>query len=399
MKSMRKVFKKLDENRNIILLILISIFFASFMFSVSTLTFEVKGLNKCLKVFRYCIYTLFIIDFIIDFIKKERKLNLVLTLTFIPAFFTVLFAGNYDILFLWILMCVFSKFEFKQALKFAFYGMIISFITVILLCVFKLIPDWTYLRHDGKVRHSLGFNYPTPLSTIFMFIILIYSYINNFKFPIWKILIEMLATCLIFYYSDSRTGFLLTMIIIVVTLFLNLPFKKLNLDKGMQNKAVKSILMLLPVISCVVFLLCVYFYSKEISFFNKLNDLLSGRLYYSWQGFEEHNVTLFGEKIKWFGWGGFGYKEVENFKYNYIDNSYLNIMFNYGIVNLLLSIIAYVYMIKKSIDKKDYYLIFVIMICLINAMIEPYLIYYNFNLFIFVVAQCFFKKTNKKEIK
>ena len=92
-----------------------------------------------------------------------------------------------------------------------------------------------------------------------------------------------------------------------------------------------------------------------------------------------HVISLFGKDIEWIG---FNMEETLRGTYNYVDCSYVKILLDHGILFLGIVLLAYAYMLKKSIQKKQYYYTWILMIIMIFCITEPRLFDITFNPFI-----------------
>ena len=67
--------------------------------------------------------------------------------------------------------------------------------------------------------------------------------------------------------------------------------------------------------------------------------------------------------------------------YNYVDSSYLQFMFRYGIVFTVSSIIVFTYLTIKRLKLNDYRFIAVIIMLAFNSMIEDRLLDISINVY------------------
>ena len=142
----------------------------------------------------------------------------------------------------------------------------------------------------------------------------------------------------------------------------------------------------------------VFSYSKGSEIGIKANNIMSGRLKYTKQAIEEYGINLFGKDIEWKGWGGYGYIEKEIFKYNYVDIAYFKILFDKGLIFLLLYIIGYTSYMRKITNSNEKILVFINIIILIWGMIEPSILELAKNPFLILQAIYFFQLGNNIEL-
>ena len=158
-----------------------------------------------------------------------------------------------------------------------------------------------------------------------------------------------------------------------------------------------------PVVLLIIFNSLTYAYSKNYNNIDKVDKLLSGRLELTAKAYEEYGVPIFGKDIKWHGWGGYGYvnlEEMDEFEYNFVDSSYAKIIFDYGIIYMILVIFAYQYMLRKNFNEKNYWAVASLLFVLIWSFIEPYIINLGRNpLILLLIPTLEIKTINFKNTK
>ena len=335
-----------------------------------------------LRICRYIAYIVFCLNIIFDTFVDGKKPTILAIIFFVVSFLVFIISKNKVLLILFVVLYSLSNFsDLDEIAKKSFWTMVVTFFAIILLTALKVIPNWIYGENSVRVRYSLGFVYPTITLTFFMFVILLRSYVKKLKLSYIEIILYLLISGILFYYTDSRTGFILILFILIANL-INIFFVK-NKDRKINN-VVKWILILLPIFAIIIYGLLTYFYYLDFGFAIKVNDWLSGRLHLTVKAFNEFPITLFGYPLKLNGWGGYSYiiPVVENYDYNYLDNDFCSILFTDGIIALALVVFVYSLMSYKAIKEKNIAFLFCYVIILINASIEPNLLNYGINIFV-----------------
>ena len=356
---------------------------------------------RLLEILRYILFGIFCIDFIIDLIKKKRRLNFLIIISLVISICSIIAVKNIDILLLVMVLVEMGKFKFDDVIKVVYYFVLILYFIIVLGSVLGFIPNLIYNRDEETYRYSLGFIYPTITSTLFMFILLMKYYLKKFDVSVENLLCDTILIGIIYYLTKSRTGFVLSLIIIIFAVLLKISYlKKININKIIQNKYVKGFLISIPILIFVGWFILVVMYANGPNFAETINNFLSGRLYYTLEAFKKYKVLPFGLNINMSGWGGYGYYvEVENFEYFFLDNSYSLILFTKGSVILLAAILLFTYVIYKAIKDKNYIILFILFIVLLNSIVEPYLIEVSINVFLIYTSSVFYKKSKYYFIK
>ena len=118
----------------------------------------------------------------------------------------------------------------------------------------------------------------------------------------------------------------------------------------------------------------------------KANSFLNGRLRLGHEGLDKYGITLFGQPIKWVGNGLQVLLHGYTGEYNYVDSSYLQILYQYGCLFLILVLFAFSAMIYMSVKMEKYYLTWILLIIVLYCITEPRLINLAYNPFILLCA-------------
>ena len=118
-----------------------------------------------------------------------------------------------------------------------------------------------------------------------------------------------------------------------------------------------------------------------------VDTFISNRLSMGPNALSINSLTLFGQKIQWYGFGGVGYTVDELAgEYNYVDCSYVKILLDNGIVMLILAIGGYMLVAKEKLKAGDRYFCIALLFANIYAMIEPRYIETGFNPFVWCLS-------------
>ena len=254
------------------------------------------------------------------------------------------------------------------------------------LSLLKVLPDWIYYR--GKIaRHSLGFIYATDAIGIYLIIILMYFYIKKSKARIEEIILLETINVFLYKMTDGRLSFILITLLLAGLLLSKLKILKNLFKRRISQKIIKITCYILPVVLFISFNLLTYLYSCNNSFAKQVNEILSDRLKYTSEAYENYGIPIFGKNIKWNGWGGYGHtntEEIKDFKYNFVDSSYAKMIFDNGIIFTVIVIMAYTVTLLRNHNKKNYWLVIAVFFVLIWGVVEQYL--FNIGRNIYVLA-------------
>ena len=245
---------------------------------------------------------------------------------------------------------------------------------VFLLSLVGMVPNLQYNR-AGVIRNSFGFIYPTDFASHCFYLFLAISYLLKDKFIWTRSLFGVLLSAFIIKYCDARLNAL--SILLATVIFIYFYYSK--------EKKLK-IFALLPY-SAVVFASTVTYLSYKFSWSNpflvSVNKLITGRLALGRNAFDTFGVHLFGTRnVQFIGSGG---KTESVIGYNYVDSSYVQMLFTYGIVPVVLLIIIYVVASRKQYKDGQYLLVAILSLIAFNCMIEAFWFVPTYNIFMFLL--------------
>lgn len=172
------------------------------------------------------------------------------------------------------------------------------------------------------LRYSLGFIVWTYPSYCAFAITCAICFISENKFTLIKFIGLLLLNIIIYLATDTRTGFGLSLVVLLVW-SINTKWRPKVFGKVLFCKALLSIFTLLALLTVVLGLS----YQPNIPIWESLNHVASGRIGYMAEALATVPLTPFGQNIDWMN-------EV-----SIIDSSYMRIGFDYGWVGLVVLLI------------------------------------------------------------
>ena len=247
-------------------------------------------------------------------------------------------------------------------------------VAVFLLSLVGIVPNLQYNR-AGVIRNSFGFIYPTDFASHCFYLFLAISYLLKDKFIWTRSLFGVLLSAFIIKYCDARLNALSILLATVIFIYF-------YYSNGKKLK----IFALLPY-SAVVFASTVTYLSYKFSWSNpflvSVNKLITGRLALGRNAFDTFGVHLFGTRnVQFIGSGG---KTESVIGYNYVDSSYVQMLFTYGIVPVVLLLIIYVVASRKQYKDGQYLLVAILSLIAFNCMIEAFWFVPTYNIFMFLL--------------
>ena len=328
-----------------------------------------------------------ILDFIIIFLlllkiflydKDDGKFKALIFISFSSVVLSMFFLSTSTVNPL--AMCMYILFiaaarnvDFKKLCLAVFVSsmIVISFVTC--MSQFGRIPDLIYFYHTA--RHSFGFIYPTDYAAHWLFAFLAYFYFRDGIFKWYDLAVIVISALFLMFFCEAKTSFAMIILLIILSLLFRTKWIYRSFDK------MKKLFIASPLI---------------MALFSILSTLIFGS-YLTSKGFEAensiiHRLTTGMKMISRYGFhirgnyvieNGFGGSTGTVTDYTFIDNSYVKVALNYGVVMLAVILAYLTFLIIRSIGKKDHALLAVTVIVLIDCVLEHHLIDFSYNIFFF----------------
>lgn len=383
--------KKYFLRSELIFIFAITLYMVAKTIELSTIFYEVPAMPSIMKILRYLSYLIVFVKLLYDSKYTENEIIKILFIIVLLGVISIHVGNN-------ILFCSFffiiaaRNMSINQLIKIIFWIQVILTISMAVLSQLGFVSDWTY-HLEGRNRHSLGYLYPSYISSIFFYVILAYLLIRRNRLKLVEVVIIEFLNGIIFYLTDSKTSFFLTAIILIVFWFVK--FYKKELKKNFYS--IILYVVSIPVIAIVSIITC-FLYSEENKVLLFINSFINNRLIMGHNALFDHGLSLFGEQIQWIGYGGLGYLNSSlQGEYNYVDCSYVKVLLDYGIIFFVLMIFGYALVSVRAINNKDRYLCLCIIFMCAYSIIEPRIIEFGFNPFVLTLSALFGKNMREED--
>ena len=327
-----------------------------------------------LKALRYACYLFCCFKILITTYRQNQLLSILVTMCVCAL---VALNAEKQIL-LWFLFIWASKgVDRKLLIKFVMMLQLFWLLLVMSLSLLGIIENYSRFT-GGRTRYFLGFGWTTTAPILFLFIVWQYLYLKKGNIKLCRSVIILLFATVLYLYTRTRMAYFMLVCSIVIFQIFRLPVAK-SIYKNFWKWHGSRLIVIMPWVCAIVSCVLVFFYSKGFPIMEQIDALLSNRLEMGYEGFKNFGITLFGQDIEWVG---FSILELQG-KYNFVDNSYLNILYNYGAVLLLVILIAYSVILYKAYVKKNMSLVIVVTFICVFSITEPRLLNLMYNPFIF----------------
>lgn len=313
----------------------------------------------------------------IDLLKKKIKINFFIIILGIYSIINLIITKHTFFLGFLAFYLAFINLDYKKTVFKLNISIIITSLLIIILAITGIILNDTTTRDTEDLRYLLGFKTSTLPCSILLFTLInfIIVYQNKLKLPFF--ISYILFGFLLYIVTDTKTGFLLVILVsIIYILSVNTKLSK-YIPKFMNAKTTKIIIYLIPILVFIfeIALVGIYYLGNDLS--SQLNKILSTRLSNTRYLIDNYSFSFFGKKLP---------TTLDDGFYIGSDMCYFNYLLNYGIIALLITYYIEYKILYNGYKKKDYLLIFLLIIIILDGFTEPYLLDYKYHFISFYLA-------------
>lgn len=233
---------------------------------------------------------------------------------------------------------------------------------------------WTELK---GMRYSLGSIYPTDYAAHLFYFVLAGTCMNNRRIHIWDVIISIACSLFVYRICGAYTSALCLMFY-GIGLLIVILFQRFDSNQKIF-RPMAEVGKFLPIFVAGVSIIISYLYMLGMDKMDKWNEILSSRIQYNAMAIEKYGYTIWGQMIPEIGNG----RSVEiRADYFFIDNSYMRILLEYGIVIFIIVLVATVVIQKKAIKNGRITLVLAFAVMAIHCFMEHHLLEFAYNPFL-----------------
>ncbi len=334
--------------------------------------------TNAIQYIRYFCYLLFVIKILIDAYDKKTIWKIIIVVVLVAVTAVQMSEGTY--LFYLLMIIAAKDVNCRKIIKCVCFVQAAALLVFVFGSQFGLVENFLSIQSGGRYRYALGFLYTTFAPTIYAFVMMAYLYLRRERMRIYEFVILEAINYWLFVMTDSRVCFYLSSAMLVYVFFMRY-FWQNRKERIRKNRW----LILTPAAACVGSIVLQVFYNPEKEGWVSLNTFFNGRLSLGHAALEQYPITLFGQQISWVGHA----EGTRAAQYNYVDNAYLKVLLDGGIVFLILIIAAYTYMMYLAVKANDFYLQTVLLFVVVFCITEARLVQPAFNPFLILAALAF----------
>lgn len=313
---------------------------------------------------------------IIIFDNESNLYKLTIVLLLIILFAAGKNSFDYNFYYYAFLIFAAKNIEFRKILKYYIIVLASGIIVTTIFALIHVIPAIVITRSNSSaLRLALGSVYPSDLAARIFHLMVGYAVLKKFKLTLPEYLSVIAITITTYIVTDTKLDLILMILLIICLSF----YKYIVILMSMIKPYIFNLLILGFI---AINILLAYFYNPKISILNKLNSALTGRLDLANRGFNDYNVTLYGQYVYQNGWGGIHKKIIDYF---YIDSSLVRVLLMQGLIVYIILICLMLRDMKIFVKNKQFSLAIALFFIIASSAIDQHLIEITFN-FVFLAS-------------
>lgn len=325
--------------------------------------------------------------FKINYIRNISLKNLIgVILVFSSLLLSIYFSQSSSLRYLMFLIFLAFHIELRYIVK---TFLIIKLPIVVLLISLSLsgvIENFEFIDKNRGARYAFGAIYATDFAASIFYLQMAYYYLRK-NINILEVLVSSVITYLVYIYTGARVSVILMTLAIIIFYLAGTRFSWI-VKSIFKNKIMSFIFVIGFAISTILS----YTYSYTDKTMILLDEFLSGRLRLGNLAFNNYDIKLFGQKIILQGNGWTQHEWDSSIGYNFIDASYLQWLFIYGIAVTVILLVLLVLVYKKGVEVNNLPLIMILSLIAISGVIDHHLLNLGMNPFIFALAIIIFNR-------
>ena len=347
---------------------------------------DIAGLHGVFVLMRLSSYGMILVKLAWDLFSRKYSIRELLIYAAVGILLVLVayFSGKKDYLIYWAFIVAGHDVDYRVIIKAALGVHLLALVLTIGGSLIGVIPNNINIRSDGTVREGLGFLFGGLIAHFVFYTVLLWIYCRK-EVGTWiEFLLMLLLQCWVFSKTDTKAPFAFGIAALLGAAVLKLAQRQ-GLNKQIEKAAGYASWLIIPVSVCGILLLT-YFYDPSVSFFHKLNSLLTDRLRYGHDAWMQYGIPLFGQRISW---------SVEKSSYNYVDSSYIHILLNYGVLMLGSVCVGFHCLCRKAAKNKSVFLLLCLAFVALHSMFDDQLLWLGSNGFL-LCCSCFLSPSAKE---
>ena len=332
-----------------------------------------------LKLMRYAAYGLCILN-----LMSLCRINVFSIVAGIALFVSAVYASftgpQKAPLLYFVLLVTGIQTNFRKCVKIFFVIQLTTFILYVTLAQLG-ISGADVIDDAGRKRCFMGYGWVNRASYSWLFICLEILYLKKGRLNPALGLVLSAVNSFIFY--RTRTVFSMSMTFGIIGCgVLHYCWRKLNKKRRRNYQMIYRLSAIFFVVTIIIGLILPLVYSPANPVLYHINKMVTGRLSLAQDALGKYGLHLGGNKLQWVGSSTLMFGLTNENEYFYVDNGFLQMALESGLLFTFLIIFLYISSIKIACVMENMTIVVVLEILGILFVFEPYVIDFAFNPFV-----------------
>lgn len=260
---------------------------------------------------------------------------------------------------------------------------------VILSSLMGVIKNY-YGWSGGRMRYFLGFRYALYPASYLFFTTCAIVYIKGNRLTLPQTIAIIACDVVIFHFTQSRMSFLLSLLVSLLAFVYasrqrRYPEQTVHQMSPRMTMLCSSIFFIAALASFTLVFL--YTPSNQLMIALDHSNFLGGRLAISHEAISVHKIGLLGREMHFSGAAlGVDGVMLTHEHYDYIDNFYIKIALNYGLVFLLLFLMLQTKLLRNACQEGNHILVVVLIAIALHCILDNAALHLYYNPFLFLMG-------------
>ena len=286
-------------------------------------------------------------------------------------------------IFYFVLIATAVKTDFRKIVKIFLFIQATTFVIYLSLALLGIMGSGEVVE-VGRIRSYLGYGWVNRASYNLLFMSLELLYLR--KRALDPVLAIILSAVNWFVYVKTHTVFSMAITFMIIAYgtiyyFYSKSDRKIKFFKKNRKRDYYLLLTAFLVLIVAGIALILIFKSSS-PFLYKLNRFVTGRLELGKKAIDRYGLHLGGNKLQWIGSSTLLFGLAEGNDYFYVDNGFLQIALEFGLIFTAFVLFMYTAAIKKAVSLKDYSFAAIVLFLGMVFVFEPYVIDFALNPFV-----------------
>lgn len=337
-------------------MVFVSLFYIiiSIQYSLMNTSLEITGyLSSAIMLAELLIFFLYMIG-------KDYEIRILIGIGFLLfiAFLSYITTGETVFMVMIMAGVLAGEGNWKSLFYTIFYVRLGMLILIVSLAAMGVINNTAVTIIKGGTTEEIigyggGFDHPNQFAFMIGYLLMLWIACKSEDIKIYHLITVVICTCVGYYITRSRTLIIVICFVVLMCLIYIINCKKNAVKKGICIIG-ELFMPFCAILALGLPVLMMHATGRIQEFLYLINGIFGSRFTHSARVYENYSIPIFG--------GVTDFDILQKlYQYSIVDNGYLRLLYNFGIIGFGLFIILYLLTVKKLLKNQKYIWIILIM--------------------------------------